>query len=155
MIYKNFDKLITRKHGIVIEGWPLQVFNNPSAIGSQMELGVLLRAWQTGANRFQRMTEDEHTAWMVNHAGSEPPSTGATDLLPAVPSTETHQDSTLPISLSVFESLFDFVSLESTTYPQARNPAPKKPWKTRSDKGKPRKKTLQIPGANVFHMSTQ
>jgi hypothetical protein len=41
MIYKNFDGHITRKHGIVIEGWPLRAFDNPSAIGSQVELNVL------------------------------------------------------------------------------------------------------------------
>ena len=99
-----------------------------------MELGVLLRAWQTGATRFRRMTKDEHMAWIVNRAGSEPPPTGATNLLPAVPSTETRQDSTPPISLPVFESSFDVVSLESTAYPQARNPG--RPGVTKENQGK-------------------
>ena len=62
MIYKNFSDHITHKHGIVIEGWPLRVFDNPSAIGSQAELNVLLKAWETGTTRFRKMPEDEHMA---------------------------------------------------------------------------------------------
>ena len=158
MMYKDFDEHITRKHGIIVEDWPLRVFNNPSAIGSQVELNILLRAWQTGATRFHKMTEDEHMAWLENRCSSEPPSTGAASFLPATPPPEARNQDTAPIPLtnpSMFHSSFNVISLEPAPTPQTSNNAPKKPRKTRSDKGKPRRKGSQIPGANVFHASTQ
>lgn len=158
MIYKNFDQHITRKHGIIVEGWPLHTFDNPSAIGSQVELNILLRAWQTGATRFRRMTADEHMAWVESHANSEIPPIAAVNLPPAVPSSEVPNEDPTPVpptDFAMFQTSFNIIPLESSATPQAGNPVPKKTRKVRSDKGKPRKKTSQAPGTSTFHASTQ
>jgi len=85
MIYKNFDENITRKHGIVIDGWPLHAFDNPSSIRSQVELKVLLNAWQTGTMWFRKMTVEEHMAWLEEHTKPGLPCAQAA-YLPPVPS---------------------------------------------------------------------
>src|SRR5882762_9073989 len=96
MIYKNFDEHIMRKHGIVVEGWPLCIFDNPSAIGSQVELNILLRACQAGTTLFHRMTEDEHMAWVESHANSESLSIGGTGFPTTIPPPQAHiQDTCL------------------------------------------------------------
>lgn len=161
MIYKNFDENITRKHGIVIEGWPLRTFNNPSAIGSQVELKVLLNAWQSGATRFRKMSTEEHMEWVVAHADSQPSPTRSANPTPLVPPLVQNNNPDLVINPS--PSHMPFVHFESPIAPPvgtnptpSANPTPsgpKKPRKTRSDKGKPRKKTTQTPGASVFSAS--
>jgi hypothetical protein len=158
MIYKGFDKHITRKHGIVIEGWPLGTFDNPSSIGSQLELKVLLNAWQTGATRFRKMNDKEHMAWVENHADSEGPSPLATHppspSLP-LPGQLNGQDPASPITPEP-QAPFNVIHFEpSTTSPPTNNtPKPKRPRKARSDKGKPRKKPSQVPGVATFHTNT-
>ena len=164
MIYKSFDENITRKHGIIIEGWPLHVFDNPSAIGSQVELNVLLKAWQTGATRFRKMTDDEHMAWAENFASTEHPSIGTASSPTTISPSQAHnQDANLapPTSLPAFHTPFNIIPFESASTPQTSNNAPqtsnnvpKRPRKTRKDKGVSRKR-LQIPGANVFSMNSQ
>ena len=157
MMYKGFNDYITRKHGIVLEGWPLHVFDNPNSVGSQVELNVLLRAWQTGVTRFRRMTEAEHMAWLESRANLEPPSTGIAGTPPAIQMLQdNHQDTSPapPASLPIIHSSFNIVPLELAD-PQTSNNAPKKPRKIRSDKGKPRKKSSQIPGMNTFRTGAQ
>jgi hypothetical protein len=165
MIYKNFDDHITRKHGIVIESWPLEAFANPSSIGSQLELKVLLNAWQTGATRFRRMGVDEHMKWVENHAESEGPSPLVTrplpNPLPLLPLEQhNHQDPAPPTSPPASHEPFSVIQFGlPTTAPTNTNsagivPMPKKPRKTRSDKGKSRRKTAQVLGAGIFHTST-
>ena len=155
MMYKNFEENITRKHGILIEAWPLQSFENPSAIGSQVELNVLLRAWQTGATWFRRMAEDEYMAWVEKRANL---ATSSADFLPTIQPPEVHNPDaspTPPTNLPVLPSSFNISSFESAAILEISNSAAKKPRKTRSDKGKPRKKASQIPGASVFNASPQ
>jgi len=163
MIYKNFDENITRKHGIVIEGWPLRTFDNPSAIGSQVELKVLLNAWQSGATRFRKMSTEEHMEWVVARADSQPSPTHSANPTPTplVLPPAHNNDPDLITNPSPLHT--PFIHFESPTAPPVStnttpgaNPTPsgaKKPRKIRSDKGKPRKKTTQTPGANVFSAS--
>ena len=157
MIYKNFDEHITRKHGVIVEGWPLPLFNNPSAIGSQLELGVLIRAWQTGATRFRKMSEDEFMAWMESRSPSQPPFT-ATGVPPEIPpSGGYNQDPNItpPPNQPSFHTALNVMSLQPAATPWTSGNVPKKPRKTRSDKGKTRKKPSQVPGASVFDANTQ
>jgi hypothetical protein len=164
MIYKSFDENITRKHGIIIEGWPLHVFDNPSAIGSQVELNVLLKAWQTGATWFCKMTDDEHMAWAENFASTERPSIGTASPPTTISPSQAHnQDANPapPTSLPAFHTPFNIIPFElastpqtSNNAPQTSNNVPKRPGKTRKDKGVSRKR-LQIPGANIFSMNSQ
>ena len=80
VIYKDFDECITRKHGIIVERWPLRRFCCPSEIASQMELNVLLESWQSGVTRFCKMGEDEYMAWMDDRARRlEPPPNDTAD----------------------------------------------------------------------------
>lgn len=155
MMYKNFDETITRRHGIVIKGWPMPTFNNPSTIGSQMELGMLLNSWQSGMAYFHKMNAEEHMAWIEAHAGlvlpsiisAEPPATSSL-LLPVQ---DNGPDSTLAANPSLHTS---FIHFETPTAPSVVTNLPagglKKPRKTQSDKGKPRKKAPHIQGTNVF-----
>jgi len=162
MIYKNFEGNITRKHGIVIEGWPLSTFDNPSSIGSQVELKVLLNAWQTGATRFRKMTTEEHMAWVEEHAKSELPSARATHPPPAPsqpPPPAQHNDHDLGPAMDppALDGAFSTIQFEPpTALPGADTTqrVPKKSRKVRSDKGKPRKRTSQIPGVGTFHAGT-
>lgn len=159
MIYKNFDDHITRKHGIVIEGWPLRKFENPSSVGSQIELKTLLNAWQTGATRFRKMTVADHLAWVENRPESEHTSTAAhSSHMPPLlsPPPTQHSQGPAPAVNSLAPSTeFNVVHFDSSTTPLVRTDSPgsvaKKPRKTRSDKGKPRKRSSQVPGAGVFH----
>jgi hypothetical protein len=168
MIYKNFDEHITRKYGVVIDGWPLRTFDNPSSIGSQVELKVLLNAWQTGATRFRKMSVKEHMVWVEGRADSEPPGTLPTHPTPALPpSPPSPSSSPLPptqhnepdLTLAVNPPLLHtpFIHFEPpATPPVSMNTVPgisKRQRKTRSDKGKPRKRASQIPGADIFSAS--
>jgi hypothetical protein len=167
MYYKNFDQHITRKHGIVIEGWPLRTFDNPSAIGSQVELKVLLGSWETGATRFRKMSVQEHMTWMENHAESEPiptimdqPALITMDDPALMLSPFQHDDPGFTLATippADLQQPFNTIDFQSASpAPTSINPthgAPKRARKVRSDKGKPRKKAKasQIPGAGVFH----
>jgi len=161
MNYKTFDESITRKHGIVIEGWPLREFKNPSAIGSQVELKVLLNAWQSGVARFRKMPVGEHMAWVENRAAPEPsaltihhsPPVSSPSLSLAQ---DNNQDLTPTTNFPVLHAPFNIIQLGPPTTQAVGSSsvgsAPKKPRKTRSDKGKSRKKTSH-PGVGVFHMN--
>jgi len=153
MMYVTFDDDITRKHGVLVEGWPLPEFKNPSAIGSQVELKVLLNAWNTGTTRFRKMSTEEHMAWVESRANSESPlaiPAGPPPVLP--PSQHSSQDPTLVTNPTVAH--MPFIPFEAPAGPSISSGSvpgvAKKPRKTRSDKGKPRKRTTQVPGANVF-----
>lgn len=63
MYYKNFDTKITARYGVIIEGWPLEHFVPPSLVKSRTELEVLLRAWETDATRFRKLTNKELERW--------------------------------------------------------------------------------------------
>ena len=159
MIYRNFNEHITQKHGIVVEGRPLRTFDNPSSIRSQVELKVLLNAWQTGVTRFRKMTIEDHMAWVENHSKSKP------SALPTLPSSaplpssslrpHNGQDLITATTPPVLHAPLNIIHFgPSDTPPIDTNLAsgtPKKPRKTRSDKGKPRKKASQVPGVHVFH----
>lgn len=160
MVYKGFDEHITHKHGIVIEGWPLRVFDNPSAIGSQVKLNILLRSWQSGTTWFRKMKNDEHMTWLENraHADLRGPPTNAISFQPAVSSPQVHGQDVGPTPtanrpMEPFNTIpFGSLTLLATGSSQA-NP-PKKPRKARSDKGVPRKRRTQIPGVTTFQVDT-
>lgn len=145
MVYKSFDEQITRKHGIVVEGWPLPKFENPSSIGSQVELKVLLNAWQSNVARFRKMTENEFQSWNADRCRDPVPQTPSTHPQTAVPAL--HGDPTHPSSS--MSPIVNFVQFDPAS-PAPHSGIQKKPRKTRSDKGKPRKRASQIPGEHTF-----
>lgn len=63
MYYSNFDKHVTEKYGILMKGWPLPKFCNPSEVGSKVELEVLFNAWETGQAYFERLSQSDWDAW--------------------------------------------------------------------------------------------
>lgn len=63
MVYDHFEDKITQKHGVVVENWPLKDFCNPSSVSSRIELETLYNAWQSGATRFRKFTQEEMTVW--------------------------------------------------------------------------------------------
>ena len=162
MVYKNFDDDITRKHGIVIEGWPLSTFACPNDIRSQVELDLLLKSWQSGTTRFRKMSNSEHMAWVASRPNplDSPPNnaTGIQAAEPAASASQLHsQDDSLASPTN--QPTFNVIDFGLPTPPQTAssqaNGVVKKPRKTRSDKGKLRKKNTQIPGVVTFHSSTQ
>ncbi|GBE85875.1 hypothetical protein SCP_0803970 [Sparassis crispa] len=63
MYYTNFEKKITEKHAVVIEGWPLGKFCPPSDLRSRTELEVLYKAWETSETRFHKMSRAKYETW--------------------------------------------------------------------------------------------
>jgi len=152
MVYKTFDEQITRRHGIVIEGWPLSTFQNPSSIGSQLELRTLFNSWQSGTAQFCKMSEDEFLSWIRDrHEGGPPPTTSTPPVTAVSPSSATtHHGHDTHVSSSMSATpAFNFIEV----HPASSTPSvsvQKKARKTRSDKGKPRKRGLHLSGELVF-----
>ncbi|EMD37934.1 hypothetical protein CERSUDRAFT_94917 [Gelatoporia subvermispora B] len=170
MQYKNFHRQITARYGVVIEGWPLDKFVPPSLVKSRTELEVLLRAWETDATRFRKLSKQEFQLWQENHVreaqstedsdddeseetiddtalggGAEP---FMQDLVPSTRSDPTEssvQDESPSQAVTQLKSnprndtLTNIVNVVMSASGTAV-PIVKKPRKTRSDKGKPRKK---------------
>lgn len=157
MIYMGFDEHITRKHGVVIEGWPHPEFKCPSAIGSQLELKVLLNSWRTGTTRFRKMSVEEHVNWLEERANSDsvPVALAGPPLTQSPPPPSQHNDPD-PAMATSSTPLTSFIHFEPSATPSISTSSTarvsKKPQKTRSDKGKPRKKAAQVTEA-VFSMS--
>ena len=153
MVYRSFDEQITWKHGIVVEGWPLPKFENPSAVGSQLELRTLFNAWQSGAACFHKMPEDEFLSWITNRHEGGSPSTAATPSVTVASSSSTiashdgHTTHTPPPTSAT--PAFNFVEFDLAS-PTPLVGVQKKARKTRSDKGKPQKRGLQLSGELVF-----
>ena len=63
MYYQNFDDNITAKFGVILQGWPLKEFKNPSGIKSRAELQVLKNSLESGATYFKRLTPSELAEW--------------------------------------------------------------------------------------------
>jgi hypothetical protein len=149
MVYKSFDENITRKHGIVVEGWPLTTFENPSSIGSQVELKVLLNAWQSDVARFHKMSENEFQSWNAErHRNPAPPTVSAhpQTVAPALPNL--NDIARTPPSISPPLDV-NFIQFHSAP-PTSDSGVQRKPRKTRSDKGKPRKRLPRVPGETTL-----
>jgi hypothetical protein len=58
MYYTNFDRYITLKHGIALEGWPLPKFAAPGDFGTKPELEVLRSAFSEGKAKFVKLNND-------------------------------------------------------------------------------------------------
>ena len=87
MQYTNFEQHITRKHGVVVEGWPLPHFRPPSDLSSREELKILITAWETGVAFFRKLSEDEldalfearfQEALAITNQGAEPTAVATT-----------------------------------------------------------------------------
>ena len=149
MFYKTFDEQITRKHGIVVDGWPLPEFENPSSIGSQVELRVLLNAWQSNVARFRKMSENEFKAWKGTCYGDPASSTLSAHPQATAPPLSSSGSPARASSSGSPAPTIDFVQFNpSSTAPLSG--VQKKTRKTRSDKGKPRKQRSQISGQHSF-----
>lgn len=63
MYYTNFDRAITEKYHVVLEGWPLEKFCSPSEIASRNEVSVLMASFESGATRFRKLSLTEFGKW--------------------------------------------------------------------------------------------
>ena len=70
MPYDRFDELITGQYSVVVNGWPLSRFCNPSAVTSRIELELLYNTWQTGTTFFQKLGPEEMEVWENNRFSS-------------------------------------------------------------------------------------
>jgi hypothetical protein len=63
MYYTNFDRAITEKYHVILEGWPLEKFCSPSEIVSRNEVSVLMTSFESGATRFRKLSPTEFEKW--------------------------------------------------------------------------------------------
>jgi len=151
MIYVNFEEHITRKHGVIIKGWPLKTFESPSSVGSTVELSTLLHSWEQNATKFYKMSDDKYMVWIA----------GRTERLPNPGPIINQPPTTFPENqVANNEPGPSFIHFTPPAAPPmvinlTNGAVPKKARKTRSDKGRPRKKVSQtIPGTNTFSAGT-
>ena len=67
MYYTNFDRAITEKYHVILEGWPLEKFCSPSEIVSQNEVSVVMASFESGATRFRKLSPMEFEKWSEEH----------------------------------------------------------------------------------------
>lgn len=175
MYYHNFDHHITAKYRIVIENWPLTKFCCPGDINSRTEISVLKSAWDSGATRFNKLSDTEFEKWEEEcfQAALRNTNTGAdenegedgglqntmpntstqssvpstNDDSPSTPSTATSRKCTAPIAA---------INVVTTANGSALH-VPKKARKERADKGVkrgPRKRT-NVPANETGDNETQ
>ncbi|TFY51827.1 hypothetical protein EVJ58_g10358 [Rhodofomes roseus] len=71
MNYKNIDEALTRRHGIILRGYPPGIsFCSPSKLPGLHEVELITAAWQSGTTHWYKMTADEHTAWKTGRPES-------------------------------------------------------------------------------------
>ncbi|CAA7264088.1 unnamed protein product [Cyclocybe aegerita] len=63
MYYTNFDDNITAKYAVILVGWPLDKFCNPSEMGSCTEVALVHASFNSGAMRFEKLSAEAFTAW--------------------------------------------------------------------------------------------
>jgi hypothetical protein len=63
MYYTNFDRAITEKYHVILEGWPLEKFCSPSEIASRNEVSVLMASFESGATHFRKLSPTEFEKW--------------------------------------------------------------------------------------------
>ncbi|KAL0578047.1 hypothetical protein V5O48_003953 [Marasmius crinis-equi] len=74
MNYKTFDKSITKEYRVVLEGWPLAKFANPSDLGSsKRDMQTLLDALTNGTCCFRKLEGEEWTKWLENYNNTPQP----------------------------------------------------------------------------------
>ncbi|KAF9524895.1 hypothetical protein CPB83DRAFT_752564, partial [Crepidotus variabilis] len=61
--YQDFDRAITLKHSVVLEGWPLDKFCSPSDIPTRNDITILREAFRSGRARFRRLSTKEYEDW--------------------------------------------------------------------------------------------
>lgn len=105
MCYKNFDDNITAKYGVVIDGWPLERFCNPSDIASRTEISILKSSFESGATRFRLLTQAELDTWSESRFQAALASTndsGSPDTpnppAPTLPNTQHSASNTSPVN---------------------------------------------------------
>ena len=63
MYYTNFDRAITEKYHVILEGWPLEKFCSPSEIASRNEVSVLMALFESGTTHFRKLSPTEFEKW--------------------------------------------------------------------------------------------
>jgi hypothetical protein len=76
MYYTNFDRAITEKYHVVLEGWPLEKFCSPSEIASRNEISILMASFESGATRFHKLSPTEFEKWSEDHSIGSTEDTG-------------------------------------------------------------------------------
>jgi hypothetical protein len=96
MYYTNFDRAITEKYQVILEGWPLEKFCSPSEIASRNEVSVLMTSFESGATRFRKLSPTEFEKWSDRSRSNvtDLPTAGLTGLNTTLPSSNTTDEST-------------------------------------------------------------
>jgi hypothetical protein len=133
MYYTNFDRAITEKYQVILEGWPLEKFCSPSDIASRNEVSVLMTSFESGATRFRKLSLTEFEKWSSR-------STNVTDKSTAG---LTGPDATLPSSNATDESTAELTRPDATLpSPDSSSPLPPDSTPTRESPVSPPLPTL-------------
>jgi hypothetical protein len=82
MYYTNFDRAITEKYHVILEGWPLEKFCSPSEIASRNEVSVLMTSFESGATHFRKLSPTEFEKWSEErHSAAVESMTGPVETL--------------------------------------------------------------------------
>lgn len=65
MHWKKYEELIVNQHGVVLEGWPNDVFD-PNDLGLK-DLQVIQAALVTGKCYWRKLTGEERESWERNY----------------------------------------------------------------------------------------
>ncbi|KAH9847416.1 hypothetical protein C2E23DRAFT_711398, partial [Lenzites betulinus] len=95
MFYSGFGNRITSTYGIVIEGWPLALFQTPADFRTRLELTTLLQAWENATARFRKLSLVEWEQWQQQNLDKPLPAGAAIikavsfapGMIPTLPST--------------------------------------------------------------------
>ena len=95
MYYTNFDRAITEKYHVILEGWPLEKFCSPSEIVSRNEVSVVMASFESGATRFRKLSPTEFEKWSEERFNATINATTG-PVAPVTSSSPSPQDSTPP-----------------------------------------------------------
>jgi hypothetical protein len=73
MVYAKYESDIVDRYQVVLEGWPLPMFESPSRIGTMKELDRLVEALEGSDDaaptcRFRELSDDEYTTHQADRA---------------------------------------------------------------------------------------
>jgi len=121
MYYTNFDRAITEKYHVILEGWPLEKFCSPSEIASRNEVSVLMASFESGATHFRKLSPTEFEKWSEErHNAAVKSMTGpvatVTSSSPLPPDSAPTQEPPVPVPSAPLPGSQDSISNEGTAH---------------------------------------
>lgn len=110
MNYNNFDAAITKKHTIVVRGWPLKTFCSPANLTTLLHVKLLYNALTSGMAKFVKLNKAQYEDWMKDYQ--------------ARPEVQERPKSKKKASRPAFDAPVPSLSLSSPSPPPSPTPRP-------------------------------